>query len=258
MDKVFDKRIGMDAVRLPESDLATVVSVPSPIKPLLIGVTDRGLKRTNNEDAICTSKISGKSENLVALLMVADGMGGAPAGEVASSLAVRVVEAAIGRRKDRFQDMSERQWKDFLTGVIEVCNRRVLDASHYPGRNGMGTTLTIAVVTTSMVYLAHVGDSRAYIFRDGQLSLMTNDHTWSNQELKENGNSSEQAGEPLQQGMLANVVGVDKTIWVDTCCYRLHPRDVVMLCSDGLHSVVSDKDIELVMGITSGEQYPTI
>jgi PPM family protein phosphatase len=193
-------------------------------------ITDTGRKRRRNEDAFVSEP---------PLFAIADGMGGAQAGEVASRLAAAAVregapEALAGEER--------------IFELIQEANRRVYDRSSTdPATSGMGTTMTVALVQGDRVAFGHVGDSRAYLIRDGEMEQLTEDHSLVNELLKSGKLSPEEAGMHPQKAVITRAVGTDPDVDVDTFSVPTQTGDLFLLCSDGLTDVVAEEEIlELV------------
>jgi len=185
--------------------------------------TDTGRQRRANEDAYFARP---------PVFVVADGMGGAQAGEVASRMAAEAFEA--GSERDEPPEA-------YLRRVATEANRRIHEvAQKDSSRSGMGTTLTAAMLRGDEVSLAHVGDSRAYLLRDGELRRLTSDHSLV-EELRRQGRLTEQqAEEHPQRSIITRALGPEPEVEVDTMTYRARPGDVVLLCSDGLTTMVPE------------------
>ena len=194
------------------------------------GTTDVGRQRETNEDALVLSP---------PFFAVADGMGGARAGEVASGLAT---EAFDGGRDP--EAPPERQ----LTEIAREANRRIYElANRDESRRGMGTTLTAALVSGQEVSIGHVGDSRAYRLRDGTLEQLTKDHSLV-AELERTGQISPEAAEHHpQRSIITRALGPEPDVQVDTYTVPGRSGDVFLLCSDGLTSMVSDEEVAAVL-----------
>jgi PPM family protein phosphatase len=185
--------------------------------------TDTGKKRRRNED-----------EYVVAppLFAIADGMGGAQAGELASSLAAGAV-----RDDERVSGSGERR----VAELIQEANRRVYQrSSQDASASGMGTTMTVALVEDGAVVFGHVGDSRAYLIRDGRLEQLTEDHSLVAELVRSGKLSPEEAGTHPQRSVITRALGTDPDVDVDTFSIPTHAGDLFMLCSDGLTSMVED------------------
>lgn len=205
------------------------------------GATDIGQVRQGNEDAFLVA------DSIVA---VADGMGGHLAGEVASAAALEPVADLDGRV---FPDAQ--QAVDALRSAVVEANRRVLQmAEDEPTYRGMGTTLTTALVEGRRLHIAHVGDSRAYLLRDGELRQLTDDHTLVQHLIDEGQISAAQAAHHPQRSVITRAIGVGPDLEVDTLSFDLAPGDTLLLCSDGLTGVVDDETIASVLAATPDEQ----
>jgi len=189
--------------------------------------TDVGLVREGNEDSYLTEG---------PLFAVADGMGGHRGGEVASQLAVETLEKLF---KEGAGDLPDQ---------VQEANRVVFERSVLDRKvAGMGTTLTAALVEGDRVRLAHVGDSRAYLLRDGTLRLLTEDHTLVHRMVSEGEISKEEAETHPQRSVLTRALGVDTVVDVDDDSLQVRPGDRLLLCTDGLTSMVSEDEIEDVL-----------
>jgi serine/threonine protein phosphatase PrpC len=188
-------------------------------------VTDPGRTRRHNEDAYVIEP---------PLFAIADGMGGAQAGEVASRLATAALKesAANGGGEQRIADL------------IQEANRRVYDrSSSDPNTSGMGTTITVALVENDHVSFGHVGDSRAYLIRDARMEQLTEDHSLVNELLKTGKLSREEAETHPQRSVITRALGTDPDVDVDTFSVRAESGDLFLLCSDGLTDMVSEESI---------------
>jgi protein phosphatase len=191
-----------------------------------VGVlTDTGRKRRHNEDAyVCEPP----------LFAIADGMGGAQAGEVASRL------AAAALRESGTSEGGERRIAD----LIHEANRRVFDRSNTdPNTSGMGTTITVALVGDGTVAFGHVGDSRAYLIRAKRIEQITEDHSLVNELLKTGKLSPEEAQVHPQKSVITRALGTDPDVDADTFTIAAKPGDVFLLCSDGLTNMVDEDAI---------------
>jgi serine/threonine protein phosphatase PrpC len=196
-----------------------------------IGLTDTGRKRRQNEDAfVCEPP----------LFAIADGMGGAQAGEVASRLAAAVFE----------EGAAAVQGEEGVATVVRAANARIFErAVHDPAVAGMGTTATVAVVdeAAATVTIAHVGDSRAYLLREGALQQLTQDHTLVQQMVDEGNLDADEAERHPSRHIMTRALGVDEHVAVDQLTLDLHPGDRILLCSDGLTGMLSADDIRDLM-----------
>ena len=190
------------------------------------GATDTGKKRRRNEDAYVMAP---------PLFAVADGMGGAQAGEVASKLAATVLEDT---------DAGALSGRGRVVSLFQEANKRVYDRSHTdPSASGMGTTMTVALIEGNEVTIGHVGDSRAYLVRDGKLEQLTEDHSLVNELMKSGKLSPEEAEIHPQRSVITRALGTDPDVDVDAFTIEARRGDVFLLCSDGLTSMVDDDGI---------------
>jgi serine/threonine protein phosphatase PrpC len=192
-----------------------------------IGVsTHPGRKRRHNEDTYVVEP---------PLFAVADGMGGAKAGEVASGL------AAGALKEGRSDDMSG---EERVVDLIQEANRRVFRrASEDREASGMGTTMTVALVEPDRVIFGHVGDSRAYLIREGQIEQLTDDHSLVAELVRSGRLSPEEAESHPQRSVITRAVGTEADVDVDTFSIRPEPGDLFLICSDGLTDMVDDETI---------------
>ncbi len=194
--------------------------------------TDTGRQRHANEDSYFARS---------PVFAVADGMGGAQAGEVAS----RIAAGAFERRR---QVADETPAEGQLEQIAQAANREIHRlAQEDSSRAGMGTTLTAAMLRDDEVSLGHVGDSRAYLFRDGELKRLTKDHSLV-EELRRQGRlTEEQAEEHPQRSIITRALGPEPSVNVDTMTFPARDGDVYLLCSDGLTTMVSDDEIRRIL-----------
>ena len=189
-------------------------------------ITDTGRKRRRNEDAyVCEPP----------LFAIADGMGGAQAGEVASRLAAAALKesGAAAGGEHRIYDL------------IQEANRRVYARSSTdPTTSGMGTTITVALVENGNVAFGHVGDSRAYLIRDGRMEQVTEDHSLVNELMKSGKLSREEAETHPQRSVITRALGTDPDVDADTFTIEAQAGDVFLLCSDGLTDMVGEREIQ--------------
>ena len=210
--------------------------------------THVGMRRSNNEDAYCALLGPNAPSGASALLAVADGMGGHRAGEVASTMAIQGLVSRLSRKSGEDGTLStESQQESLLEQVVQQVNGEVFQAATRPEMHGMGTTLTVAMVAGSSLHLAHVGDSRGYLLRKGELSQLTRDHSWVAEQVAAGLLTPEQAQSDSKRNILTRALGTAPCIKVDTTSVQLEEGDVLLLCSDGLHSLVTDEKIAQVL-----------
>ncbi len=188
--------------------------------------SNTGNKRRRNEDSFVVAP---------PLFAVADGMGGAQAGEVASKLAAAALEDA---------DPGTTNGAERVVALIQEANRRVYERSNAdPAASGMGTTITAALVEGTTVTFGHVGDSRAYLVRDGVMEQLTEDHSLVNELMKSGKLSPEEAETHPQRSVITRALGTDPDVDVDTFVVEAQENDLFLICSDGLTTMVDDEEI---------------
>jgi PPM family protein phosphatase len=197
--------------------------------------SDTGRQRRANEDSFFVRS---------PLFVVADGMGGAQAGEVASRLAAETFAAGLPDDGTSEQRLETR---------VREANQRIHDVSREDhALNGMGTTLTAAYIDGDELTLAHVGDSRAYLLRAGELSRLTRDHTLVEELVRRGELTEQEAAEHPQRSIITRALGPEPDIDIDLHTHRVHPGDVLLLCSDGLTGMIGEVEVaEILSGATS-------
>ncbi|MFO0549899.1 MAG: Stp1/IreP family PP2C-type Ser/Thr phosphatase [Polyangiaceae bacterium] len=203
--------------------------------------TDVGRVRDLNEDNFLVDK-------KLALSIVADGMGGHAAGEVASAIAVRVIHQEMRKRYDLIRaygtgqatrDGAREIQSVMESAVLRACSRVHEEAKADASKRGMGTTLSSLMVTGSHGFVAHVGDSRIYLYRDGKIQQITEDHTVFNELIRRGRLTREQIEKVAQKNAVTRAVGVYERVDVDTLMLELLPGDQFLLASDGLHGYIN-------------------
>jgi PPM family protein phosphatase len=204
--------------------------------------TDPGLLRENNEDAVALDAAQG-------LVVLADGMGGYNAGEVASEMATRRVLTELGRWLDEAgADVGMREIRHTLENTIGNANRAIYHAAHASAAcEGMGTTLVMAVFRHNRVLVAHVGDSRCYRLRGSTLVRLTHDHSVVQQQIDAGLVSPGQAAQASNRNLVTRALGVEAVVMPDINEYRVEEGDLFLLCSDGLSDMLSDERIAALL-----------
>ncbi|HXG76969.1 MAG TPA: Stp1/IreP family PP2C-type Ser/Thr phosphatase [Gaiellaceae bacterium] len=201
------------------------------------GVTDTGRRRLRNEDAfVCAPP----------LFAVADGMGGARAGEIAARLAASALEEGGSRQRG----------PEGVVALIAEANRRIWERSlQDPQTAGMGTTVTAALVDdeTGTVAIGHVGDSRAYLLRDGSLEQLTTDHSLVAELVESGVLTPEEAERHPQRSAITRALGTEPTVEVDAFTVEARPGDLFLICSDGLSTMLSDEDVLAALAGAGGD-----
>lgn len=211
------------------------------LKVIAAGLTDAGRQRDNNEDSFLALDQLQAPLEIGALLVVADGMGGHVAGEIASRTVVDVLGNVFGSSPKRSQQESV---EDLLFGAVQAANvaiREKVESNH--ALKGMGTTLTAVAVHGSIATIAHVGDSRAYQFSKGQLTQLTRDHSWVAEQVMLGLMTPEEARVHPDRNVVTRAVGLNANVKAELATAVLPRHSLLVLCSDGLHDVVLDDEI---------------
>lgn len=219
--------------------------------------TDRGRVRSSNEDALLIADLTtgerwGESGASIdrpvgrrgLLVAVSDGMGGAAAGEIASALSLEALFDGL----QRLSIPSSPDANDRLQHVVEWASEKVYEASRRPDRHGMGATLTAVIVSDGVAYLAQVGDSRAYLLRDGELRQVTKDQSFVQMLVDVGALTQEEAQHSPAKNVILQVMGQDQKVSVDVGSVELREGDRLLLCSDGLSNMVPTDAIEAMAG----------
>ena len=211
-------------------------------------LSDTGRVRNNNEDAVAELPDLG-------LMVLADGMGGYNAGEIASGIAISTI-----------LDITQREWKDLEHGLIDpdtgysveaLMLKRAVEAAHntifqvsqsQPQCAGMGTTVVACILHADILSIAYVGDSRLYRFRDGRLEQITRDHSLLEELIARGHYTREEAMNLVRKNIVTRALGVEDAVAVDLIEDTLEVGDLLLLCSDGLNDMVSDEVIGLTLG----------
>jgi serine/threonine protein phosphatase PrpC len=216
------------------------------------GVTDLGRVRSNNEDCY-------KIVETLNLYVLSDGMGGEAHGEIASAMAVETVvkhcldletnpaATVIGTVQPNWSSFTKR-----LSTAVHLANRNIFkSAEENPEQHGMGATLTAVWINGAKLSVAHVGDSRAYLLRGGTLLQLTRDHSLVAEQVRRGILTSAEAEESDMQSVLLRALGAQAEIEVDAEEHTLFPRDVLLLCSDGLTRMVTEPEIAGTLQVES-------
>ncbi len=204
---------------------------------------DPGRLRPNNEDAVVVDPARG-------LAVLADGMGGYQAGEVASAMATSLLAGELGRRLDA----GPPPWQapdplDALVSAASAVNRAIFEAARSdPSCSGMGTTLLAAVFQPQRLVLGHVGDSRAYRWRRGEFTQLTRDHSLLQEQLDAGLITPRQAAVSLHRNLVTRALGVQDSVCIEVQALAVEPGDCYLLCSDGLSDMVDDPSIAAILG----------
>jgi len=228
--------------------------VAEEIRIEVAGETNVGRKRNHNEDNFALMPEFG-------LYVVADGMGGHASGEVASKMAVDSIREFLAEtaedpektwpyKMDRSKGYEENR---LITGV-KLANLRIYETAQRDGsKRGMGTTYVSLFAAESGVYIAHVGDSRCYRFRNGKLEAMTEDHSLLNDYIKMKRLTQEEIDNFPHKNVIVRALGMKDTVKVDTRFDMPEPGDIFLLCTDGLSGPANDNDIAAIMAACDGD-----
>ncbi len=214
------------------------------------GTTDRGLRRHHNEDAFLVRDDLG-------LYVVADGMGGHAAGEVAAGLAVSEIERIVESTLDAAETTWPEGWdprlpcdSNRLAFAASLAHRRVTGAVEVdPGLRGMGATVVAALLSANRdrLTVGHVGDSRAYLFRDGQLELLTSDHSWVHEQVVAGLLSEDAARSHPLKNVVTRALGGAQEPLAEVREHEIRAGDVLLLCSDGLNAMLEDHEVAEIL-----------
>lgn len=204
----------------------------------IVAKTDIGLVRTSNQDSYAAGELPGS----VAWAVVCDGMGGAAGGNFASSIAVKIISERISASYR--QGMSDISIKNMLTSAILAANISVYEKGQADSDlTGMGTTVVVAIIADESVYIAHVGDSRAYVLSDGKLNQLTKDHSFV-QEMVDSGKlTPDEAKDDPRKNYITRALGVNPDVRVDFCQEYISENEILVLCTDGLTNFVNPEEI---------------
>lgn len=208
------------------------------IQRLVVGsASNVGQVREYNEDACHVNMDRG-------LFIVSDGMGGAHAGALASEIVVKILPQMIEERITMLQKSTSRKIRLLLSNaIIELSQRLSQESRDQIGLKGMGATVVLALIKRRLAYIAHMGDSRAYLFRDDQLKQLTEDHSIMGILLRHGDITPEEAMEHPAKGRLSRYVGMEGKVYPDVKSVAIKKEDRLLLCSDGLSGMLNDRNI---------------
>ena len=200
--------------------------------------THTGLVRANNEDAVAVDAATG-------LCILADGMGGYNAGEVASSMAVTFIKSELGRWLGQAGlNADVKEVRRALQICVENSNYAVFNAGNANSKHkGMGTTLVVGVFQLNRLILGHIGDSRCYRLRGQEFQQITKDHSFLQEQIEAGHITPEQALTSSHRNLVTRALGVEGTVRMDVNEHRVNVEDIYLLCSDGLSDMVLDQEI---------------
>ncbi|WP_395139979.1 Stp1/IreP family PP2C-type Ser/Thr phosphatase [Schlegelella aquatica] len=209
-------------------------------------LTDPGRARDNNEDSVAV-------DQRAALAVLADGMGGYNAGEIASSMATSFIKSELGRwLTEAASNASDTDVRRAMDICVDNANRAIYNAANSnPHYAGMGTTLVVAVFREGRLLMGHIGDSRGYRLRAGHLTQITRDHSLLQEQIDAGLITPEQAAFSANKNLVTRAVGVEDTVLLETHLHDVQPGDLYLLCSDGLSDMVPDAEIEAILDRTT-------
>jgi protein phosphatase len=205
------------------------------------GVTDVGRRRESNEDDFLLEPGSG-------VYAVADGMGGHAAGEIASHLAIETLREVLPRDGAAIETRSVEEATEWLRDAVVEANRRICDSIRlHEERRGMGTTVVALVHAGQDAVVGHVGDSRMYLLRGDELIRMTSDHSWVNEQVKLGLMNDDTAQRHPMRNIVTRALGSRPDVLVDVATLQVRSGDLLLLCSDGLNTMLSDEQIRATL-----------
>lgn len=214
----------------------------------IVAKTDKGLVRSSNQDAYAVGELPGE----VAWAVVCDGMGGEAGGNIASALAVKVISEKITSAYN--EKMRDASIKNLLDSAICAANIEVYDMAYSrPDLQGMGTTVVAVIVRDKTAFIAHAGDSRAYIVSGETIQQITTDHSLVQNMVDRGEITAEQAQHHPKKNLITRAVGVEKRIDIDFSEIDLNDNETLILCTDGLSNFVKNK--EMIDDIKDGQYY---
>lgn len=205
--------------------------------------TDCGLRRTNNEDAVVFDAIA-------KFAILADGMGGYNAGEVASSMAITLIQAELSAwllAEDH--RANTRAVRYTLENSVAKANQAIIDAAQAnPDYAGMGTTLVVGVFLDKRLVLGHVGDSRCYRLRGEEFKQITRDHSWVQEQIDAGLIAPHQIAQAaIYRNLVTRALGVESLVSLEVGEYQVQPQDLYLMCSDGLSDMIGNDDIARIL-----------
>ena len=216
------------------NDLSSVIEIATATHP--------GMVRSHNEDSISADAATG-------LAVLADGMGGYNAGEVASGIAVAMISAELKKALVAANGELDVAAAEKLVGEHAVrANNAIFQAAQSQAQYaGMGTTLVVALWHDNSLVVGHIGDSRLYRFRDSKLEQVTRDHSLLQEQIDSGLITKEQARHSQNKNLVTRAVGIDPEVDAEIHSYPVQTGDIYLLCSDGLNDMVTDEDMELTL-----------
>jgi PPM family protein phosphatase len=241
----------------------------APVRVSVFGKSDLGLTRDHNEDTFLVADLSAGNASLQpdvrnhevgprgSLFMVADGMGGAAAGELASAMAAEIIYGHLSSTWTQDEDVSAARFAYRMKEAVELANQRIyLYAREHPDVRGMGTTVTAAGLFGDELYLTQIGDSRGYLIRNGETFQLTRDQSLTQRLVDAGELTEEEAEQSERRNIILQALGPDPRVKVDLSRQKLRRDDTLILCSDGLSGLVRRE--EFAQLVESSPDLPTL
>jgi protein phosphatase len=215
--------------------------------------TDPGLARENNEDSVTVDEPT-------RLGILADGMGGYNAGEVASGMATTFIKSELGRwLAQAGRHANAREVRRAMEICVDNANRSIFNAANSnPQYSGMGTTLVVGVFQDGRLMLGHIGDSRCYRLREGQLEQITKDHSLLQEQMDAGLITPEQAATSTNKNLVTRALGVEDAVLLEVNEHRVEPGDLFLMCSDGLSDMLDDEAIAQILVSETGLEQKSV
>lgn len=207
---------------------------------MIVGVcSDVGRVRDVNQDSFYSCEIEG-----IELFVVADGMGGCNGGEIASEIVIDTIKEITNKYKESLINQ-EIEIPKFINDSINESNKRIYEkALEIEKFKGMGTTVTMAYISSDEIFIGHIGDSRAYLIRDEEIFQITQDHSLVAELVRNGSISKKEAINHPQKNIITRAVGTDKEVRTDVISRKIQSGDIILLCTDGLTNMISNEIIK--------------
>lgn len=212
------------------------------VKMFICACSDIGKIRNINQDSYCYF-----DDNLLPLFVVADGMGGHNAGEVASKLAIDMIKENYLKEKNNILQ-GTLDIPKFINFTLKNANDKIFkEARENISYSGMGTTITLGIIYDRKLYIGHIGDSRAYIYKNNVLLQLTQDHSLVAELVRNGSITNEEAINHPQKNVITRALGTEETVKIDIISKELDPDDILIFCTDGLTNMLSDLEISNIL-----------
>ena len=211
----------------------------------VVGLTDIGLVREKNQDSIYSS-----NESDFPIFIIADGMGGHKAGEIASKDAINIIKNVFLKHREKL--INKKNIFEVIEESIRIANETIYEKSlNLIEYKGMGTTISLCYIYKSHIYIGHVGDSRIYKIKDHGIKQVTEDHSLINELIKKGKISEEEAKHHPQKNVIMRAVGTSKEIEIDISEVKFKKGEKLLLCSDGLSNMLSEEEMLGILKMNS-------